>query len=259
MLSSLQIMRRVDRSWNFYGSEVSEDILKPLCEKVESHFVFLSPKRLCRHFPTHDDSYLSSSTNFGKYYRGFHLPVESRFGFPDGLLHSFFRSCTQETINIPFKDTIAFDNLVYVRSTICREGGVGFVLTYAHELQHFMQHGYTPKLSKVNFVLYKNLKLYEQDAIATDIPNEREANIVSKRIAEKICGIATVQAYVEKQILFMGARSETQINETDRYFSCDVPLSTDYDLTQETLRLVEKYKHVIDFKIDVTQPEWWVG
>jgi hypothetical protein len=244
-------MRQVDRAWNFYGSEINESNLKPICERVESHFVF-PPKRLCRHFAAHDNP----SINVGKHYRGFHTTVDRRFWLPHDLLYSFFRPYEETSINDPFEETIAFDDLIYVRSTICQEGGVGFVLTYAHELQHFIQHGYTPKLVQVNGILAENLRDFERDAITTDIPHEREANIVSKRVAEKMFGVAAVQEYAGNQILFM--EQEKDQDQRRRWiFFRDVLSSTDYDLTQETLRLVEKYKDFIDFEIDVTQPNWW--
>lgn len=247
-------MQKVDRAWNFYGSAANESNLKPLCQEVESHFVF-PEKRLCRHFAIHEDETLNK---MGKYYRGFHAPISSRSNLPIYLLHSFFRPYEEISINDPFEETIAFDNLVYIRDTTCKEGGIGFVTTYAHELQHFIQYGFTPKLSQVNFVLYENLKLYEPNAIATDIPHEREANIVSKRIAEQMFGIAAVETYAENQILFMEEEGEKE--QRDRWlFFRNVPSSINYDLVRETLPFIEKYKNVLNFGVDVTQPEWWIG
>ncbi len=157
---------------------------------------------------------------------------------------------------MPHQDTIIFDNLVYVRSTTCLDV-VGAVITYAHELQHFMQHGFAPKLAFVNFKLYENLKLFEPSAMTTDIPHEREANIVSKRVAEAVCGREAVKAFAEEQVLFMERAGEEEQKARYMFFR-DVPSSSDYDLLQETLRLVEKYRERIDFGVDTRQPEWWV-
>jgi hypothetical protein len=42
-------------------------------------------------------------------------------------------------------------------------------------------------------------------------------------------------------------------------FFRDTPSSTLFNLLEATLPLVEKYKGVLDFKMDVDKPEWWVG
>jgi hypothetical protein len=239
----------MERAWNFDGSETNEKVLKPLCEQVESQFV-LPPKRLCRYFAASHDDYLQQVN--GKYYRGFHVPRSSRFSLPPYLLHSFFRPFEEISSDIPFEDTVAFDNLIYIRDATCRDVEVGFVMTYAHELQHFVQHGYTPKLSAVNSVLYQNLKQFEPGIIAIDIPHEREANIVSKRVAETVCGVAVVREYAEQQIKFMERMGEAEQKARWVFFR-DIPSSTACDLLQETLPFVEKYRNSMDFKVETEQ------
>jgi hypothetical protein len=242
-------MRSIDRAWNFNGSETNETVLRPLSEQVESQFV-LPPKRLCRYFAASHDEYLQQMN--GEHYRGFHVPRFSRFSLPPYLLHSFFRPFEEITSDVPFEETVAFDNLIYVRDTTCRDVEVGFVTTYAHELQHFVQHGYTPKLSAVNSVLYQNLKRFKPDAIAIDIPHEREANIVSKRVAETVCGVAAVREYAEQQILYMEQVGDAEQKARWIFFR-DIPSSTVCDLLQETLPFLEEYRRSMDFKFETEQ------
>jgi hypothetical protein len=248
-------MRTDDPAWNFNGSKINETTLKPLCQQVESYFT-LPPKRLCRYFATSHDEYLQQMN--GAHYRGFHAPRSSRHVLPIYLLHCFFRPFDEITRDVPFEETIAFDNLIYIGDSTCREGGVGFVTTYAHELQHFVQHGHTPSLSAVNSVLYQNLKRFESNAIAIDIPHEREANIVSKRVAEAIFGVDTVREYAEWQIQFMERAGDAEQKARWIFFR-QVPSSTVCDLLQETLPLVEKYRKVLDFGVDTEKPEWWIA
>lgn len=114
-----------------------------------------------------------------------------------------------------------------------------------------------PRVWAVNDVLYQNLKTFEKKAIATDVPNERDANITSKRIAEIVCGSEAVKAFAEKQVRLMEEAGEQ--DEGARWiFFRDVPASEKYDYLADTLRLVETYKNVLDFGIDVDQPEWWL-
>jgi hypothetical protein len=58
--------RDVDRAWNFDGSETNQVVLKPLCQRVESEFVF-PPKRLWRYFAASHDEYLQQMN--GEHYR----------------------------------------------------------------------------------------------------------------------------------------------------------------------------------------------
>ena len=152
---------------------------------------------------------------------------------------------------------VAFDNLIYIRRSTCTDT-TGLVETYAHESQHFVQCGNTPRLWAVNNVLYWNLKKFEPTMIATDIPSEREANIVSKRVAEIVCGAEAVRVFADEQVRLMEEAGEH--DEKARWvFFRDVPSSTKYALLEATLPLVQKYKKSLDFGIDVDQPEWWVG
>jgi uncharacterized protein (DUF1697 family) len=113
----------------------------------------------------------------------------------------------------------------------------------------------------VDEVLRRYLK-EEPSTIATDIPSEREANIVSKRVAEIVCGVEDVRRFAEERIAVMekaGEQDEDARKERDRWiFFREVPSSTKYDYVADTVRLVEKYKTVLDFGIDVHQPEWWL-
>jgi hypothetical protein len=61
--------------------------------------------------------------------------------------------------------------------------------------RHFIQHGCTPRLLHVNRVLFYEPKNFEPTATVIDIPSEKDANIVSKRIAELVCGVDTVPAF----------------------------------------------------------------
>jgi len=248
--------------WDFNYSEENEVRLKPLCLEVEKHFHFPA-RRLYRYFARTEDRYMvGPPMALGEYYRGFHVPISSRHVLPTYLLECFFHPLENFTgvalDDMPsFEQMVAFDNLIFIRDRTCFDP-TGFVTTYAHELQHFMQYGHTPKLAIVNSDLYFNMNKFAPDSMVTDVPNEREANIVSKRIAEAICGAAAVRAFAEERIRFMEKVSEPDQRARWIFFR-DVPASTEYDFPAETIPLVEKYKGQIDFSIDVNRPEWWLG
>jgi hypothetical protein len=233
--------------WNFNHSAESEAKLRPLCEQAERHFEFPA-RRLYRYFARTEDPTLSERN--GQHYRGFYCPILGQDELPTYLPQFFYRP----------DGTVAFDDLIFIRHSTCADV-VGCVATYAHEFQHFVQHGRTPRLLRANNALYQNLKRFDPTATASDVPSEREANIVSKRVVEAVCGVDAVNAFAEKQVSLM--RELGNAEQLDRWvFFRNIPSSTSYDLLTSTLPIVERYKNVIDFGefgVDVEQPEWWVG
>ena len=246
--------RDQDQSWIFNGSAENEADLKPLCQQIEAQFQLPTNRRLCRYFARFDDTWLLQC--IGENFRGVHIPYSARRISPE-LQRHFFHEQIGFSSNVTFEETIAFDNLIYIRASTCADK-TGFVTTYAHELQHFVQHGTMPRLWTVNNALYGNLKRLEPSSIATDVPSEREANIVSKQVAEVVCGVEEVRRFAEDRVSFMGRMSEGDEKARWEFFR-DVPTSIKYDYQADTLRLVEKYKAVLDFGIDLNQPEWWSG
>ena len=233
-----------DRSWIF-NSVAKEATLKLLCQKVEAYFDF--PRtRVCRYFADADDRYFVDW--HGPHFRGFHAPFSVRPRLPYYLVECFFH---------PHSATKAFDHVIYIRHSTC-DDPTGLVMTYAHELQHVVQQTTMPRLLEVNQILKQHLKEFAPNAVAIDVPHERQANIVSKLVAEEICGAEAVRKFADEQIKFM--QNEGDYEQKARWiFFRDVASSTPYDLLKHTLPLVEKYKQKIDFGIDVSKPEWWVG
>ena len=236
--------------WRFNDSVENENRIKPLCQEIEKHFQ-LPSLRLLRFFAVTDYPELSFFGN----YRGFHASYSANCfsPFPMDVFKSFYPQFS-EGIS---RERI-FDNVIYIRASTCSEN-TGLVLTYAHELQHFVQYGTLPRLHHVNGILYWNLKSVEPTAIATDVPNERDANIVSKRVAEIVCGSDAVQEFANTQINKM-MQLAGEYRERDRWiFFRDVSSTAPYDWVSDTLRLVEKYNGQIDFRIDMNRPDWWLG
>jgi hypothetical protein len=120
-----------------------------------------------------------------------------------------------------------------------------------------MQHGHTSRLWDVNRALYYNLGAFEPNALTTDIPTERDAEIKSKRVAEILCGVEAVKELAEKQVRLMEEAGEGGQRGKWAFFR-DVPSSTNYNLLEATIPFVEKYKGRIDFGTDVNRPEWWL-
>jgi hypothetical protein len=242
-----------DNSWNFDGSATNEAILKPLCQQVEK-LLDVPNRRLCRYFGVYEDQYFVRV--LGPHYRGFHIAFdrEQVRNLPSYLSACFFlpqNEIGKHEPNCPFEELVAFDDLIYLRHSTCHDP-TGCVITYAHELQHIVQHGCYPRLLKVNRILRQHRKR------EIDIPAEVEANIVSKRIAEVVCGVDAVRTFAEAEIGRMEAVGADEKKVRWEFF-LNTSSSTVYDVVDETFSLVNMFKARINFEFDVNEPEWWLG
>jgi hypothetical protein len=230
-----------DADWNFNNSSVNESTLRPLCEQVDKHFGLTA--KYYRYFAVAPDDFLID--NVGSYFRGGQFStsatavvpayVRNRH-LPSGARHGYF---------------------VYIRDSTCLDP-TGCVVTYAHELQHIVQHECLPGLMGPNSVLRANFKKYKETATEIDIPIEVDANIMSKRVAEKVCGVEPVRRFAEEQVRFM--KNEGAVEQVLRWeFFRDTSSSNSYDYVDETLKLVERYKGQMPFGVDTDKPDWWKG
>src|SRR5207302_3412723 len=94
-----------------------------------------------------------------------------------------------------------FDGVIYLHGSTCFTEA-GLVMTFSHELQHFVQYGFHRALWAVNSLL---THLSKQTIKTTglkvfQIPIERQARIVSKRVAEQLCGVSVVGQYIDRRI-----------------------------------------------------------
>ena len=125
-------------------------------------------------------------------------------------------------------------------------------MTFAHELQHFIQHRSSPKLFGANALvrILAQQRQFESviKALAPrprDIPHEREARIVSKRTAENLFGAEVVAQYINDKI----AEPVTDEDAADWECIRGLVTSTPYDLACETklfFRSLKQYRPQIE-------------
>lgn len=225
-----------DGCWNFNGSTTNEALLRPLCQQVETT-ISIPGRRLYRYFAISDDPNLA--LDIGPYYKGFNAPASTKWPW---YLES---------------ERNLFDYLIYIRQATCFDP-VGCTITYAHEIQHVVQHGLYPRLLKVNQVLRNRLADFKPTATEVDLPTEVDANIASKRVGKLLCGESAVRTFAEGQLMKMRAAGATE--QVVRWeFFLQMPSAIDYDPVAATVKLVQEYKGRIDFGMDVEKPEWWLG
>jgi hypothetical protein len=144
-------------------------------------------------------------------------------------------------------DERLFDHLIYLHGSSCSKD-VGLTMTFAHELQHFVQHGDNLVLwaenTLISIVLRRVLKASDIASLGliwSDIPIEREARCVSKQSAQALFGAAEVTEYIDGEIKEAGTRGDTADARNWRFMR-DLDTSAPYDLERQTLSLFRRLK-----------------
>jgi hypothetical protein len=139
-----------------------------------------------------------------------------------------------------------FEDWIYMHGSTCATD-LGLTFTLAHELQHYLQRTKQPQLWAANTLVPNLTKeaVVELGLKWANIPHEREARIVSKKVAEAIFGRAEVRAYVEARI----AERLTDDDAQDWEFIQSLESSDAFDLDVETKRFfprLKSYRHQLD-------------
>jgi hypothetical protein len=140
-----------------------------------------------------------------------------------------------------------YQTLVYLHGTTCSTD-VGLGITLAHEFQHLKQStGMRPEYVASRVIGKCDEVVRARGLIWSDVPHEREARIVSKRVAVTVFGAETVQTYIDRQITdgvskmnaaLIGIDKEPWSSDTaDWLFIRRVDADLAYDLVQETREL----------------------
>lgn len=124
-----------------------------------------------------------------------------------------------------------FDDFIYLHGGTC-SSVVSLTMTLAHELQHFIQHGGQKHLWAANSLIpgLNKTTLQQLRLRPCDVPIEREARIVSKRICEKLFGAESVRRHIDEKI----ASPPTAADASDWECIQGIVTATPYDLAHET-------------------------
>ena len=223
--------------------------LRVLCDQVLKQFQHLPSLRLLCYFDDENPELLQKQ--FGQF-AGIHTPLIGAGTWPGYISEHFFDSDGE----------FAFDNLIYVPKTIHVLEEISFVIVFAHELQHFVQWGFARKIYQANALLFQNLLSFDPrtNAKTWDIPSNREAMIISKRVAKALFGGEAVERYMNKQIIESDTSHNTCKSQLWVFFR-NLSSSPSYNLRKETDILVQKYKKQLvhlDSEIDFSNAKWWL-
>jgi hypothetical protein len=132
-----------------------------------------------------------------------------------------------------------FDSVIYLHGTTC-EKDMGLVLTLAHELCHFLQYANARSTWAANQLLAK----LGAPAITVwwDVPVEREARQVAKRVAQDLFDEPAVQDYIEAQV----RETKSEEDREDWRFVLNLPTAPPYSPVEPTKLLVAKHKSQLE-------------
>jgi hypothetical protein len=213
---------------------------------VVSHFDLCLPtsKVLC-FLDDEDPSSLKQA--FGAANRGLSGTVKD--GDDLSVWPDYVRKCMHVDHNVYPYTRRVIDQLVYLHGSTCSDE-VGLTMTLAHELQHAIQHDRVRKVWAVNSLI-RSLPTAVDDLKLewADIPIERDARIVAKRVALDLHGEQPVSKYIDKR----SAEAVEPHDVADWHFVRELTPSSSVDLVAETHRL---FHRLIDYRQEVQGALW---
>jgi hypothetical protein len=220
-----------------------KDELEPVCEEVLKRFELPEQKLIAIFDDKEHQEFTVFTPELGKEFCGFFR--WSLYGM---------RPCPQEITNRLWSNQDGkwhCDVFIYLRSRTCLSL-IGMAITFAHELQHFMQYGFSRKVWQASHDLRKIVS----GGCPWDFPDERDAMIVSRTTAEKVCGKNEVHRYADQQI---------ELNRNPQKWEVFLGLGEPFNLLQETMPLVEGHREALKERFPLNGKErpdyekeiWW--
>jgi hypothetical protein len=143
----------------------------------------------------HNDAKLVATV--GATNRGFQLPLQEYYALPAISRVPTLPESITKLITFDAGGHPNYDNLVYLHGSTTKSKPA-FIMSLAHELQHVLQYANHYELWRDNTTMEK-----ERDrsrVVYSNSPLEREAMLVSRRIASDFCGRQIIAEYIESQI-----------------------------------------------------------
>lgn len=178
--------------------------------------------------------------------------LRAAFGAANRGMHFAVNKCTVRQILVPTPMyllldeqnmdgvvTFAYDCAIYIHNSTCLDE-VALTMNLAHELKHCMQYGFQRRAWAAN-MLVMNLSKQTFRTLGftwADIATEHEARIVSKRIAQRICGPKRVREYIELR----KSQPANAADADDWAFVQTIDASHEFDLEIETKRMYRRIK-----------------
>jgi hypothetical protein len=132
-----------------------------------------------------------------------------------------------------------FASIIYLHGSTC-ESDIGLALSFAHELQHFLQYSQKKSVWAMNTLLIDLRN--EEFKVWWDFPIEIEARVIAKRVAEELFGTKPVNEYILARI----AAQITDNDVEDWRFVQGIDAAVLYDLAEATKPLVQRHRQALE-------------
>jgi hypothetical protein len=160
---------------------------------------------------------------FGPENRGFHYLIEGGLGgWPADVQSVAARVCP--------------DSIVYLQGSTC-ENDLGLTMTFAHELQHFLQ-AWNHRDAWAMDGLLRQLVPNESLSAEWETPSETEARIVAKKVATFLFGQESVRNYITERI---GAPLSVRDGQNWEFIQA-LDLLAKYSFLDKTKFLIQRHK-----------------
>jgi hypothetical protein len=180
---------------NIESNDASERFdLEDGFRQVIDHLEFPNHIRLLCFLDNQNEAKLVASV--GGSNRGFHLTLKEYYAELPQFRFISLPDRVEKLITFNDADEPNFDNLVYLHGSTTKYRPA-FIMSLAHELQHVLQYANHFELWRDNTIMEKERTKF--GAAFANTPIEREAMIVSRRVATRICGRQDVERYIQYQ------------------------------------------------------------
>jgi hypothetical protein len=211
-------------------------------QRVVSHFGLCLPtSRVLCFLDDEDPSSLKQA--FGATNRGLSGTIKD--GDDLSVWPDYVRKCMHVDHDVYPYTRRVIDQLIYLHGSTCNDE-VGLTMTLAHELQHAIQHDKVRKVWAVNSLI-RHLPTAVDDLKLewADIPIERDARTVAKRVALDLYGEQPVREYIHKR----SAEAVEPHDVADWHFVRGLTPSSSVDLVGDTHGLFHRlkdYRHEVE-------------
>jgi hypothetical protein len=200
----------------------------------EQHFRSASASRVVCIFDDKDNEQLKQACGVAN--RGTHWPIRGQ-----GLViwPNHFWELIAWYDEKAGKVILPYTSVIYLHGSTC-ETDIGFTLTFAHELQHFLQYTNEKLLWIKNTLL---IALHNEEfKVWWDFPIEIEARITAKKVAESLFGTESVKEYIQERI----KAHITENDAEDWKFVQSIDTAISYSLEEGTRPLVQRHRRQLE-------------
>jgi hypothetical protein len=210
--------------------------------RVRDYFVSNLPvpaeARVLCYLDDHDNPWLKKQWG-GDSNRGIHWPIRGQ-GLRDWPQDMWYTIAPVDQVS--GNVTWPYDSVVYLHGSTCNVE-VQLAMSLAHELQHFLQFAGQGQIWAINTLLGKLPYLPTADLSHWhDLPIEREARIIGKRVALNIFGESAVEEHIEN----MARLSSSPEDAANWDFIRALDSNEAYDIAIGTVPFVQRHRRGLE-------------